>query len=78
MLIDSGVAIGSGLIVQITDIRALPDSDGWSILVSFEFRYGTWSLSFMLMREVYIAFEVGVRFALGCIFTQGRNYAAER
>ena len=41
---DSGTADTSGFIVQMTDILALPDREGCSILVNLEFRNGTWSL----------------------------------
>ena len=46
---DSTMAETSGLIVQMTDILALPDSEGCSILVNFEFRNGTWSLDRILV-----------------------------
>jgi hypothetical protein len=41
VFVDSGTALVSGLRVQMTEMRASPESDGWSILVSFEFRKGT-------------------------------------
>ena len=41
---DSTTAETSGFIVQMTDILALPDREGCSILVNLEFRNGTWSL----------------------------------
>ena len=41
---DSAMASLEGFIVQMTDIRASPDREGWSMRVSFEFRNGTWSL----------------------------------
>lgn len=44
MLVDSAIADGSGLMVQMTYMRELPDNDGWSIRVSLEFRNGAWSL----------------------------------
>lgn len=44
VLRDSLTAEGDGFKVQMTEIRASPESDGWSIRVSFEFRKGTWSL----------------------------------
>ena len=40
-LVVSAAALGTGFIAQITEMRALPDSEGCSILVSFEFRKGT-------------------------------------
>ena len=39
----SETAPGSGLMVQMTLILALPANEGCNILVSLEFRYGTWS-----------------------------------
>ena len=42
----SPIADAEPFSVQITDILALPDKDGWSIRVSLEFRYGTWSLEY--------------------------------
>jgi hypothetical protein len=44
VLILSLMALASGFMVHTTLMRALPDSEGCSIRVSFEFRYGTWSL----------------------------------
>lgn len=41
----------SGFIVQMTDILALPDREGWSILVNLEFRNGTWSLVRILVSQ---------------------------
>ena len=41
VLVLSVTALGSGFTVQMTLIRASPESDGCSIRVSFEFRYGT-------------------------------------
>ena len=49
---DSTTAETSGFIVQITDILALPDSEGCSILVNLEFRNGTWSLVPILVSEL--------------------------
>ena len=49
---DSTVAETSGFIVQITDILALPDKEGCSILVNLEFRNGTWSLVHILISQV--------------------------
>lgn len=42
----SPIALVAGLSVHITEMRALPDKQGCSIRVSFELRYGTWSLIF--------------------------------
>jgi hypothetical protein len=44
VLILSLMALASGFMVHTTLMRALPDSEGCSIRVSFEFRYGMWSL----------------------------------
>lgn len=44
VLSDSLRADGDGLRVQMTEIRASPDKEGWSIRVSLELRKGTWSL----------------------------------
>jgi len=41
----------SGFIVQMTDILALPDKEGCSILVNLEFRNGTWSLAHTLVSQ---------------------------
>ena len=48
---DSTTAETSGFIVQMTDILALPDREGWSILVNLEFRNGTWSLIPILVSQ---------------------------
>jgi hypothetical protein len=40
----SDTALTSGFMVQMTLMRALPESDGCSMRVSLELRYGTWSL----------------------------------
>lgn len=42
--VDSATAEESGLIVQMTEMRALPESEGCSMRVSFELRNGTWSV----------------------------------
>lgn len=44
--VDSATAEESGLIVQMTEMRALPESEGCSMRVSFELRNGTWSVLF--------------------------------
>jgi len=44
VLVDSTTAEAPGFIVQITGILALQDREGCSILISLEFRNGTWSL----------------------------------
>lgn len=44
----SPIALVAGLSVHITEMRALPDKQGCSIRVSFELRYGTWSLIFKI------------------------------
>lgn len=44
VLVVSATAFVSGLIVQMTEMRAFPDNEGCSIRVSFELRYGMWSL----------------------------------
>jgi len=45
---------GLGLSVQITEMRALPAREGWSMRVSLELRKGSWSILF------YAAFEARV------------------
>lgn len=52
VLVVSVTAFVSGLIVQMTEMRAFPASDGCSIRVSFEFRNGTWSC---LLRAAFSA-----------------------
>lgn len=44
VLVDSATALTSGLSVQITEMRASPESEGCSMRVSLELRNGTWSL----------------------------------
>lgn len=48
----STVAETLGFIVQMTDILALPDSEGYSILVSLEFRNGTRLLVAILVSDL--------------------------
>lgn len=51
VLVVSATAPASGLMVQMTEIRASPESDGWSMRVSLEFRNGTWSLRAEIRRD---------------------------
>ena len=51
VLVDSPMAETSGFIAQMTDILALPDKEGCSILVNLEFRNGTWSLVHILSQN---------------------------
>jgi len=48
----SPTALAAGLSVHITEMRALPDKQGCSIRVSFELRYGTWSLIFKKSKPI--------------------------
>ena len=70
----------SGFIVQMTDILALPDKEGCSILVNLEFRNCTWSLvPHPRQSKFENGFSPGVLlFALSGILGQGRNHASQR
>jgi len=73
VLILSLTAPGSGLIVQITLIRAFPDNDGWSIRVSLELRKGTWSLKSKHSAKRSSSRKENLLLAFGCVICQSPN-----
>jgi hypothetical protein len=78
VLRDSLTAEGDGFKVHMTEIRASPESDGWSIRVSFEFRKGTWSLfSIMSTFRSKHPSSVASPFSLGRIFCQRADHSAK-
>jgi hypothetical protein len=69
--VDSVTADGSGLMVHITEMRALPESEGSSFRVSLELRKGTWSLWGRGRGSLAWIWETDewwdVRFVLSCV-----------